>query len=117
VIRLASLIVPARQGKLAPFSALAIAQFILAATFLMARRVRRTTFGVIEQLERAVRTVAQREAPLDEGNRELDRALRIGGPGRYADQEIGRQARRRGRGDAAGRRVASKPRCRRGRLC
>jgi serine/threonine-protein kinase len=85
----AGMIVPARLSPLEQIAALVIAQFVFAATFVLARRVRRTTFGVIQQLEHAVRTVAQREALLDEAKRELDRALKVGGPGRFTDQEIG----------------------------
>jgi serine/threonine-protein kinase len=69
--------------------ALIYVQFILVAAFVLARRVRRTTLGVIAQLEQAVREIAQREALLDEAKRELDRALRVGGPGRFTDQEVG----------------------------
>jgi serine/threonine-protein kinase len=69
--------------------ALIYVQFIFAAAFILARRVRRTTLGVIAQLEQAVREIAQREALLDEAKRELDRALRVGGPGRFTDQEVG----------------------------
>ncbi|TMQ13553.1 MAG: serine/threonine protein kinase [Deltaproteobacteria bacterium] len=41
------------------------------------------------KLEQAVRGNAQRDALLAEARAELDRALKIGGPGRYTDQVIG----------------------------
>lgn len=71
------------------FNALVIAQFIFGASFVLARRLRRSTIEAIEELERAVRGIAQREALLNEAKRELDRALRVGGPGRFTDAVIG----------------------------
>jgi len=68
---------------------LVVAQFIFWSTFVLARRVRRNTLDVIAQLEHAVRSVAQREALLDEAKRELDRARQIGGPGRFTGQRVG----------------------------
>src|SRR5207248_2427417 len=41
------------------------------------------------KLEQAVRGNAQRDALLAEARAELDRALKIGGPGRYTDQVVG----------------------------
>ena len=43
----------------------------------------------MSKLEQAVRGVAQREALLAEARAELDRALKIGGPGRFTDQVVG----------------------------
>jgi hypothetical protein len=57
--------------------------------FITARSNRRTTFETVTKLERAVRTVSQREAMLAEVRAELDRALKVGGPGRYTDQIVG----------------------------
>ena len=43
----------------------------------------------MSRLEQAVRGVAQREALLAEARAELDRALKVGGPGRFTDQVVG----------------------------
>ncbi len=67
----------------------AIIQLLYFSSFWIGRRSRRSTLDAIAQLERAVRSVAQREALLLEARQDLDRALRIGGPGRYSDQRVG----------------------------
>jgi hypothetical protein len=66
-----------------------VAQALFALALITARANRRTTFATVTKLERAVRTVAQREAMLAEVRAELDRALKVGGPGRYTDQIVG----------------------------
>lgn len=81
-----------RPVGLAPIekaAALVIAQFIFVASFVLARRQRRSTIEAIEELERAVRGIAEREALLNEAKRELDRARRVGGPGRFTDAVLG----------------------------
>jgi serine/threonine-protein kinase len=57
--------------------------------FITARANRKSTFDTVTKLERAVRSVSQREAMLAEVRAELDRALKVGGPGRYSDQVVG----------------------------
>ncbi|MEZ4368799.1 MAG: serine/threonine-protein kinase [Kofleriaceae bacterium] len=64
-------------------------QFLYLVAYLTGRATRRTTLEAVSRLERAVRSVAQREALLLEARQELDRALKIGGPGRYSEQVIG----------------------------
>ena len=54
-----------------------------------ARVSQRVTFDAMGKLEQAVRGNAQRDALLAEARAELDRALRIGGPGRFTDQVVG----------------------------
>jgi eukaryotic-like serine/threonine-protein kinase len=66
-----------------------VVQFLFACAFVTARASRRTLIAAIDGLEKAVRAVSQREALLAEARAELDRALRVGGPGRYTDQVIG----------------------------
>jgi serine/threonine-protein kinase len=68
---------------------LSLLQFCFVAAFVMARGIRKSTLDAIEQLDQAVRGIAQREALLHEAKQELDRALRIGGPGRYTTQTVG----------------------------
>jgi serine/threonine-protein kinase len=59
------------------------------AALLFGRRSRRVTITAVERLEQAVRAVSVREALLAEARQELDRQLRIGGPGRYTEQVVG----------------------------
>jgi serine/threonine-protein kinase len=61
----------------------------LIATIVVARVSRRATRESVVELDRAVRTAAQREALLQEARAELDRALAVGGPGRFTDQVLG----------------------------
>jgi serine/threonine-protein kinase len=49
----------------------------------------RVTLEHVSKLEQAVRGVAQREALLAEARAELDRAIAVGGPGRFTDQTVG----------------------------
>ncbi len=64
-------------------------QLLYACALYFGRRSRRATVEAIERLDRAVRAVAGREALLAEVRQELDRALEVGGPGRYSGQEVG----------------------------
>jgi eukaryotic-like serine/threonine-protein kinase len=66
-----------------------LVEFICVAAFVMARSLRRSNLHAMEQLDRAVREVAHREALLDEARQELERALVIGGPGRYTGTTLG----------------------------
>jgi hypothetical protein len=68
---------------------LSVVEFLYLVAYLTGRTTRRTTLDAVAELERAVRTVAQREALLLEARQELDRALKLGGPGRYTDQVVG----------------------------
>ncbi len=63
-------------------------QLINLLTFWLARVSRGATLRGIEHLKQVVRQVSQREALLQEARQDLDRALHIGGPGRYTDQII-----------------------------
>lgn len=66
-----------------------IVQVLFLCAFFIARSSRKTTLKAIGELERAVRRVAQREAMLREVRQDLDRALKVGGPGRFTDQQLG----------------------------
>ena len=66
-----------------------VVQFLYLCAFLTARASRRTLIDAIDKLEKAVRQVSQREALLAEARAELDRALKVGGPGRYSEQVVG----------------------------
>jgi serine/threonine-protein kinase len=64
-------------------------QFITAAAFVMARASRRVTLASVAERERIVRSLVQREALLLEARLDLDRALQLGGAGRYTGQVLG----------------------------
>ncbi|HEU4726370.1 MAG TPA: protein kinase, partial [Kofleriaceae bacterium] len=57
--------------------------------YYTARVSQRVTLDAMGKLEQAVRGNAQRDALLAEARAELDRALKIGGPGRFTEQVIG----------------------------
>ncbi|HEY8143619.1 MAG TPA: serine/threonine-protein kinase [Kofleriaceae bacterium] len=64
-------------------------QFVIAASFVMARASRRTTLSVVSQHERVVRALGQRDALLHEARQDLERALQLGGAGRFSGQTLG----------------------------
>jgi hypothetical protein len=66
-----------------------VVQFLYGCAYVTARASRKTTLEAVSHLERAVRAVAHREALLAEARLELDRALKVGGAGRYTDQVVG----------------------------
>jgi serine/threonine-protein kinase len=68
---------------------ISVIEFLYFITFYTARTSQRVTLEAMSRLEQAVRGVAQREALLAEARAELDRALKIGGPGRFTDQTVG----------------------------
>jgi len=70
-------------------SILCIIEFLYFITFFTARVSQRVTLGSMTKLEQAARTVAQHDALLAEARAELDRALKVGGPGRYTEQVVG----------------------------
>jgi serine/threonine-protein kinase len=61
----------------------------LVVTVVVARVSRSATRESVVELDRAVRVAAQREALLQEARAELDRALAVGGSGRFTDQVLG----------------------------
>ncbi|HEU0033976.1 MAG TPA: serine/threonine-protein kinase [Kofleriaceae bacterium] len=68
---------------------LAVIEFLYFIAFYTARVSQKVTLDAVTQLEQAARTVAQRDALLAEARAELDRALKIGGPGRFTEQVVG----------------------------
>jgi serine/threonine-protein kinase len=68
---------------------LSVIEFLYLITFITARISQRVTLQTVSKLEQAVRSVAQREAMLAEARAELDRALKVGGPGRFTEQVVG----------------------------
>jgi len=57
--------------------------------YYTARVSQRVTLDAMGKLEQAVRGNAQRDALLAEARADLDRALKVGGPGRFTDQVVG----------------------------
>jgi eukaryotic-like serine/threonine-protein kinase len=68
---------------------LSIIEALYFIAYFTARVSQRVTLDAMSKLEQAVRGNAQRDALLAEARAELDRALKIGGPGRFTDQVIG----------------------------
>jgi len=68
---------------------LSVVEFLYFITFYTARVSQRVTLDHVSKLEQAVRGVAQREALLAEARAELDRAIAVGGPGRFTEQQVG----------------------------
>jgi len=64
-------------------------QFVITASFVMARASRRTTLSVVSEHERVVRALGQRDALLHEARQDLERALQLGGAGRFSGQTLG----------------------------
>ncbi|MDX2086997.1 MAG: serine/threonine-protein kinase [Kofleriaceae bacterium] len=67
----------------------AIVECLYFVAFITARVSQKVTLDAMNKLEQATRGVAQREALLAEARAELDRALKIGGPGRFTEQIVG----------------------------
>jgi serine/threonine-protein kinase len=66
-----------------------IVEFLYLIAFYTARVSQRVTLDAMSKLETAVKNVSQREAMLAEARAELDRALKVGGPGRFTEQTVG----------------------------
>jgi eukaryotic-like serine/threonine-protein kinase len=66
-----------------------ILQMVYALCFWLARVTRRASLRSIEHLQRATRLAAQRDVQLAELRNDLDRALKIGGPGRFTGVVVG----------------------------
>ena len=57
--------------------------------FWLARVTRKTSLKSIEQLQKATRLAAQRDVQVAELRHDLDRALKVGGPGRFTGVVVG----------------------------
>ena len=66
-----------------------LVQVVFVFAFVLSRSTRASTVKAIDQLQQAMRQVSQREAQLLEVRQDLDRALDVGGPGRYSEQVFG----------------------------
>ena len=69
--------------------AVALLQGVFAVIFVLARVSRRTMLKSVEELQVAVRDIAQREALLEEAKADFARALRIGDAGRFTGIRLG----------------------------
>jgi predicted Ser/Thr protein kinase len=79
----------AQVSPLAHLAGHAILQIVYLTCFWLARLTRKTSLQSIEQLQKATRLAAQRDVQLAELRQDLDRALEIGGPGRFTGQIAG----------------------------
>jgi serine/threonine-protein kinase len=66
-----------------------IVESIFAATFFIARATRQASLTAIEQHDRVLRSLGQRDALLKEARQDLERALQVGGVGRFTDDVLG----------------------------
>jgi tRNA A-37 threonylcarbamoyl transferase component Bud32 len=64
-------------------------QQLYAMCFFLARLTRKSSLRAIEQLQKATRIAALRDAQVAELQMDLDRALKIGGPGRFTGHTVG----------------------------
>jgi serine/threonine-protein kinase len=78
---------PIDRASLVVGTVFVLGTFVLA--YETARMFREVSLAAIEDLNRATRLASEREALMDELRADLERALRIGGPGRYTDQVVG----------------------------
>ncbi len=78
---------PVDRGTLFTATVFVLGTFWLA--YYTARTFRSASLAAIEDLQRATRLASQRDALMEELRAELERALRVGGPGRYTDQVVG----------------------------
>ncbi len=79
----------AQVSPLAHLAGHSILQIIYLTCFRLARLTRKTSLRSIEQLQSATRLAAQRDVQVAELRQDLDRALKIGGPGRFTGQIVG----------------------------
>jgi len=82
---------PVRKGL--PVEALIATAFTMqqlyALCFFLARLTRKSSLRAIDQLQKATRLAAVRDAQVAELQMDLDRALKIGGPGRFSGHVVG----------------------------
>jgi len=64
-------------------------QQLYALCFFLARLTRKSSLRAIDQLQKATRLAAVRDAQVAELQMDLDRALKIGGPGRFTGHVVG----------------------------
>jgi serine/threonine-protein kinase len=76
-------------SPLAHLAGQGLLQLIYLMCFFLARLTRTSSLKSIEQLQKATRLAAQRDVQLAELRQDLDRALKIGGPGRFTGQVVG----------------------------
>jgi serine/threonine-protein kinase len=83
------LIVGDRVGLQQQIAGQVLIQVIMGCTLFVGLASRKTTVEVVTELDRAVRVAAHREALLQEARADLERAMRVGAPGRFTDQTMG----------------------------
>jgi eukaryotic-like serine/threonine-protein kinase len=78
-----------RASVQAQIAGQALMQFSYGLCFWLARVTRNTSLKSIEQLQKATRLAAQRDVQVAELRQDLDRALKVGGPGRFTGVVVG----------------------------
>jgi len=85
-------------GTFAPDRRFGTGELVLATVFVLAayafayhvaRIFRVASLRAIDELQQATRLASQREALMEELRADLERALQVGGPGRYSDHQVG----------------------------
>lgn len=79
-------------GSLTPLQRaviLLLEQTTLLVTFVMQRRARTATLEAIEQHDRVIRSLAQRDVLLAEARHDLAQAMQLGGVGRWTEEVVG----------------------------
>ena len=66
-----------------------ILEGVFFATYIVQRKTRQATLDAIEQHDRVVRSLAQRDALLREARQDLAQALQAGGLGRWSEEVVG----------------------------
>jgi serine/threonine-protein kinase len=82
------------SDRAVPRETLVAATFFVLGTYMLAyytaRTFRAASMSSIDELQRATRLTSQREALMEELRADLERALQVGGPGRYTDHVVGK---------------------------
>jgi hypothetical protein len=83
------LIAPAALGAAEALSIIGAVEMVFLATYLSSRMSRSATETALQKHDKAVRTIAGRDALLAEARMDLDKLLRARGLGRFTDEVIG----------------------------
>jgi serine/threonine-protein kinase len=70
------------------FAAIALVEGVFLATFLLQRRTRAATMAALHEHDRAIRSLAHRDALLREARLDLAQAMQVGGVGRWTDEVV-----------------------------
>jgi serine/threonine-protein kinase len=77
------------SGTIGQLLCLGMCQFLFGLTFLLGRLLRGQMLGSVERYGRVIEENARRDALLQEADEEVQRARKIGAPGRYTGLQLG----------------------------